>query len=148
MRILWTVIILMSSITTAYHTIQPLPPKQIIPVVARCTRCQYPLTNKTRENITLASRHIESRLGRLSQQDNNKLLRIIYLESKGNILAKNPKSTAYGLGQLLRSTYHSVHVPYKTTCTACQLEAMRVYIHSRYGTPKRAYIFWLEHHWY
>lgn len=39
-------------------------------------------------------------------------------------------------------------IKYGTHCPSCQTEAMRVYIKSRYGTPAKAYAFWIKHHWY
>lgn len=119
--------------------------KKVIVKTATCKRCKYPIS---RDNVVLASRHSDDRLGRMSPGDLRALKTLVHYESGGYKLAKNPRSTAYGYGQLLRSTYRSVGVPYRTLCPACQMLAMRIYISNRYGTPARALRFWKRHHWY
>ena len=66
---------------------------------------------------------------------------LLRLESRGWPTADNPDSTAYGCGQLLRSTrraHYPAGCPIDTTDVACQMAGMRSYIRTRYGTAARA----------
>jgi hypothetical protein len=63
--------------------------------------------------------------------------------------ARNPRSTAFGLGQLLlgqRLRY--LGAGYATTDCARQLGAFRAYVRDRYGSAEAAMAFWLAHQWY
>lgn len=74
---------------------------------------------------------------------------IIMKESGGRTTAKNPKSTAFGLGQLLlanRKKY--LGADYNTTDYNKQLQAFRAYVRDRYGTAERAVDFWKRNRWY
>lgn len=71
---------------------------------------------------------------------------IINAESSWNPSAKNPTSTAYGLGQFLNSTWGS-YGP-KTTDPRLQLQYMARYIRDRYGTPEKALAFHNSRDWY
>jgi hypothetical protein len=74
---------------------------------------------------------------------------VIAHESGGDPTAANPRSTAFGLGQLLldmRLRY--LGVDYATTDCGKQLGAFRAYVRDRYGTAERAMAFWIAHHWY
>ena len=74
---------------------------------------------------------------------------IIQHESGGSTTAKNPHSSAFGLGQLLianRRHYLGSHA--NTTDPGLQLRAFRSYVHDRYGNANRAMAFWKSHHWY
>lgn len=74
-------------------------------------------------------------------------------ESDGYLNKKNPKSTAYGLGQLLydnRTRYAKklgIQDP-NTTDPREQLAMMQEYIKERYKTPARARAFWQKNGWY
>lgn len=72
---------------------------------------------------------------------------LIDLESKWDSEAQNPKSTAYGLGQLLDKTWVLVGVE-KSADYRIQLIASQKYVMMRYGSWVKA----LEHHkqygWY
>jgi tape measure domain-containing protein len=77
---------------------------------------------------------------------------IINHESGGRTTARNPTSTAFGLGQLIlanRIAYgRQLGVDPNTTNASAQLAMMRMYIHDRYGTAENAEAFWKAHHWY
>jgi cell wall-associated NlpC family hydrolase len=66
-------------------------------------------------------------------------------EAGWNNTARNPSSTAYGIGQFLNSTWGSTP---KTSDPRVQITAMLNYIKSRYGDPNKAWQFWQQHHWY
>ena len=77
------------------------------------------------------------------------LRKIIMYESSGRVWAKNPQSTAFGLGQLVdyqRKTYLGAH--YATTNPWLQLRATKAYIRDRYGTAKRAWAHEQNYGWY
>ena len=74
---------------------------------------------------------------------------IIQHESGGSTTAKNPTSTAFGLGQLLiANRRHYLGGNANTTDPSLQLKAFRSYVHDRYGNADRAAAFWRSHHWY
>lgn len=77
---------------------------------------------------------------------------IIQHESSGNVAADNPRSTAFGLGQLLyanRVKYGRVlGVDPNTRDYNAQLAMMRLYIKDRYGTAQAAMEFWQRNGWY
>ena len=74
---------------------------------------------------------------------------IVQHESGGSTTAKNPHSTAFGLGQLLISNRrHYLGANANTTDPSLQLKAFRGYVHDRYGNASRAEAFWKSHHWY
>lgn len=78
---------------------------------------------------------------------------LIQKESSGRTSAKNPKSTAFGLGQLLianRKAYAKklgIKDP-NTTDYNEQLAMMKAYIADRYGSSKAARQFWEKNRWY
>jgi hypothetical protein len=74
---------------------------------------------------------------------------IIMKESRGDPTADNPRSTAFGLGQLLLDgRRHYLGANYDTIDCALQLQAFRGYVRDRYGTAENARAFWLSHGWY
>jgi septal ring factor EnvC (AmiA/AmiB activator) len=74
---------------------------------------------------------------------------IIMKESGGDPTADNPRSTAFGLGQLLiDGRRHYLGANADTTDCALQLQAFRAYVRDRYGTAENARAFWLAHGWY
>lgn len=72
---------------------------------------------------------------------------IIAHESGGKVSNKNPTSTAFGLGQLLDSTYKKYGGGPGTSGSE-QIVAMAKYIADRYGDPTRARAFWEQNHYY
>lgn len=77
---------------------------------------------------------------------------IIMHESGGRTNARNPTSTAFGLGQLLianRQHYGKIlGVSANTTDYGSQLKMFRMYVRDRYGNAENAERFWKAHHWY
>jgi hypothetical protein len=74
---------------------------------------------------------------------------IIQHESGGSTTAKNPHSSAFGLGQLIAANRrHYLGANANTTDPGLQMRAFRAYVHDRYGTADRAAAFWRRHHWY
>jgi hypothetical protein len=62
-------------------------------------------------------------------------------------LAKNPTSTAFGIGQFLDTTWASVGLT-KQLDPLAQIDAMGTYIAQRYTDPTRAKAFWQANHYY
>jgi hypothetical protein len=74
---------------------------------------------------------------------------IIMKESGGDPTADNPRSTAFGLGQLLLDgRRHYLGANYDTIDCGLQLQAFRGYVRDRYGTAENARAFWVSHGWY
>lgn len=74
---------------------------------------------------------------------------IIMHESGGDPTARNPSSTAFGLGQLLLDLRQRLlGADYDTIACGKQLFAFRAYVKERYGTAEAAKAFWLSHGWY
>jgi hypothetical protein len=74
---------------------------------------------------------------------------IIQRESGGETTAKNPHSSAFGLGQLiLANRRHYLGADANTTDPGLQLKAFRGYVKDRYGNADRAAAFWRKNHWY
>jgi hypothetical protein len=76
---------------------------------------------------------------------------LIQNESSWDPTAKNPGSTAFGLGQFLDTTAKEYGIPYGTRDPMVQLPAIFAYIKNRYhGSPREALNFWNSHtpHWY
>jgi septal ring factor EnvC (AmiA/AmiB activator) len=74
---------------------------------------------------------------------------IIMRESGGDPTADNPRSTAFGLGQLLLDgRRHYLGANYDTIDCGLQLQAFRGYVRDRYGTAENARAFWVSNGWY
>ena len=73
---------------------------------------------------------------------------IVYKESNWETLAKNPKSSACGLGQTMMSL-HGEELP-KDFCSnaIAQIDWTIDYIDSRYDTPQKALQFWNKNKYY
>ena len=73
---------------------------------------------------------------------------IIMAESGGDPTAKNPTSTAFGLGQLTIANRRALMSnPGSTNCGE-QIAAFQSYVKGRYGTMDRALAFRRRHNWY
>lgn len=89
-------------------------------------------------------------LPKLSGKELDAATEIVWRESRFKTTARNKRSSAYGLGQLLRSTQTAMsRHGYRTTHRGDdQIAAMRKYVQLRYGTFQKA----LRHHdrkgWY
>lgn len=78
---------------------------------------------------------------------------LIQKESSGKTTAKNPKSSAFGLGQLIKANRkaYAQRLGIKnpdTTDYDEQLAMMKAYIKERYGDAVRAKQFWERNQWY
>jgi hypothetical protein len=72
---------------------------------------------------------------------------LIQAESSWRPTAQNPKSTAFGLGQFLNSTWGIVGYT-KSEDPEIQIMATIEYVSKRYGDPKDAWKFHLKNRWY
>lgn len=72
---------------------------------------------------------------------------IIDKESKWNPLAQNPRSTAFGIGQFLDSTWALVDSE-KTKNPYSQIDSMTAYVKLIYGNGCNAWHFRSQHGWY
>jgi hypothetical protein len=77
------------------------------------------------------------------------LTRLIGKESAWNPKAKNPTSTAIGLGQLLEGTYKNIGMKH-SDAEVPQLVATLAYIGRKYGSggPCAAWAHFKKHNWY
>ena len=78
----------------------------------------------------------------------NDIAWIIDRESGWRATAKNPTSTAYGIGQLEDYTPYRRHGHDWRTNPITQLMGMVDYIRGRYGNATNARAFWESHNWY
>lgn len=91
-----------------------------------------------------AYRHVVSTWGTESWES---FYKIIHAESRWNPNAQNPKSSAFGLGQFLSSTWKSTGIE-KTNDPYQQIDGVIIYIHERYDDPVKAWNHWQKMHWY
>jgi tape measure domain-containing protein len=73
---------------------------------------------------------------------------IINHESGWNPKAKNPGSSAYGIGQALPPSKMASFGSDYMSNPITQLKWMKSYVNDRYGGIDHAYNFWRSHHWY
>lgn len=103
------------------------------------------LENLSSDQLDIAFGGVRIDMGQLSASERY----IISHESGGSTTAKNPSSTAFGLGQLLvANRRHYLGANANTTDPGLQLKAFRGYVRDRYGNADRAAAFWRSHHWY
>lgn len=74
----------------------------------------------------------------LTKQEYSCLTKLLGKESAWNPSAKNPKSSAQGIGQLLDSTYRNLGMKH-SEASAAQLVATLAYIHRRHVTACNAW---------
>lgn len=72
---------------------------------------------------------------------------LIKRESNWNSEVKNPKSSAYGYGQFLDSTWKTVGC-IKTIDQYEQIDCTISYVKARYENPQKTIAFWDKKHWY
>lgn len=72
---------------------------------------------------------------------------LIHRESSWNNLAQNPKSSAFGYGQFLDSTWETVGCV-KSEVPEVQIDCTIKYIQKRYDTPSKALTFQIRNNWY
>jgi hypothetical protein len=107
-----------------------------------CGRCQTPKPITWEDALKRGAQ-------RAKEANVADLRKIVYREGGGTPSrhARNPRSTAYGLGQFLNSTWKSTGIK-KTDCGTCQIEAMVKYCRGRYGSVAKAWGAWQKKRWY
>lgn len=75
------------------------------------------------------------------------LTKLLGKESAWRPSAKNPKSSAKGIGQLLDATYRNLGMKH-SQASVPQLVATLAYIHRRHQTPCAAWQHFVSHRWY
>jgi hypothetical protein len=109
------------------------------------TKFESAFESLSSEQLESASGGVHINMSQLSSSERY----IIQHESGGSTTAKNPHSSAFGLGQLLISNRrHYLGGNAGTTDPGLQLRAFRSYVRDRYGNADRAASFWRKHHWY
>ena len=83
----------------------------------------------------------------LTKQEYSCLTKLLGKESAWNPSAKNPKSSAQGIGQLLDSTYRNLGMKH-SEASAAQLVATLAYIHRRHVTACNAWQFFQKNNNY
>ena len=78
----------------------------------------------------------------------NSFDKLIMKESTWNYKAKNPKSTACGLGQTMMSIYGKDLLNNFCDDKYAQIDWTMIYIEDRYETPKKALSFHYKNNWY
>lgn len=76
---------------------------------------------------------------------NPAMLELVHRESRFRVDADNPTSTAFGLFQMIKSTWKAYcpEVPYGSRDACWQAVGGFRYIEDRYSTPERALGFWM-----
>jgi membrane-bound lytic murein transglycosylase MltF len=83
----------------------------------------------------------------LTKSEYSCLAKLLGKESAWKASAKNPTSSAKGIGQLLDSTYRNLGMKH-SQASVPQLVATLAYIHRRHVTPCNAWEFFKENSWY
>jgi hypothetical protein len=84
----------------------------------------------------------------LTQKQFACLNKLLIKESNWNVLSKNPKSSAKGIGQLLDATRKNLGMEPKKKDGTAQLVATLSYIHRRWVNPCNAWGFFSKHNYY
>ena len=83
----------------------------------------------------------------LTKQEYSCLAKLLGKESAWRSSAKNPTSSAKGIGQLLDVTYRNLGMKH-TEASVAQLVATLAYIHRRHLTPCKAWEFFKQKNYY
>ena len=83
----------------------------------------------------------------LTKKEYSCLAKLLGKESAWNAEAKNPDSSAKGIGQLLDATYRNLGMKH-TEASVPQLVATLAYIHRRHLTPCKAWEFFKQKNYY
>ena len=83
----------------------------------------------------------------LTKTEYNCLAKLLGKESAWNASAKNPTSSAKGIGQLIDATYRNLGMKH-SQASVPQLVATLAYIHRRHKTPCNAWSFFKRENWY
>jgi len=83
----------------------------------------------------------------LTKTEYNCLAKLLGKESAWKASAKNPTSSAKGIGQLIDATYRNLGMKH-SQASVPQLVATLAYIHRRHKTPCNAWSFFKRENWY
>jgi len=83
----------------------------------------------------------------LTKKEYGCLTKLLGKESAWKSSAKNPTSSAKGIGQLLDATYRNLGMKH-SEASVPQLVATLAYIHRRHQTPCSAWQHFVRHRWY
>ena len=83
----------------------------------------------------------------LTKKEYGCLTKLLGKESAWKPSAKNPTSSAKGIGQLLDATYRNLGMKH-SEASVPQLVATLAYIHRRHQTPCSAWQHFVRHRWY
>jgi membrane-bound lytic murein transglycosylase MltF len=83
----------------------------------------------------------------LTKTEYNCLAKLLGKESAWKASAKNPSSSAKGIGQLIDATYRNLGMKH-SQASVPQLVATLAYIHRRHKTPCNAWSFFKRENWY
>lgn len=107
--------------------------------------------NYQSQAASVGSGLVQKSSGRFYTGDSN-IDFIIDGESNGIPTAKNPQSSAFGIGQMIRSNRELYGKKFgfdpNTTDPQQQITMMKAYIQDRYGSPEAAAAFKRKHGWY
>lgn len=119
----------------------------------RVARDSFPTSAVPVQTPTQTAKKAPSRAGWGDDELENAALEwLISKESGGRTDAKNPTSSAFGLGQLIKSNRVAYAKRFgfdpDTTDYNQQLQMMKAYISDRYGSPRKAKEWWERKNWY
>ena len=138
--IIVTGILMTGSIATIIHN-NPIQVREIESV--KFVKVEVPVVLNTPEKVALFVNEM------MSQRQAKCLMWIFHKESRLDPKAKNPTSTARGIGQLLESTYRNIGLKHSADPIA-QVVASIAYISERYGSGGAcaAKSFWQKNSYY
>jgi hypothetical protein len=117
----------------------------LLPLVAFAKPIKTEELNIQLPNIKVYA--FEKVLDRWGSEQWDFLDKLVNKESRWNHKAQNPKSSAFGIGQFINSTWGTVNCE-KTSDPYIQVSCMLDYIELRYKTPQKALEFHLKKNWY
>ena len=144
MTILVTGILMTGSLATIIHQDHLYLQSHLQPVkTVKVVKVEVPVVLNSPEKVALFVNEM------MEKRQAQCLLWIFYQESRLNPKAKNPHSSAKGIGQLLDSTYKNIGLKHSADPIA-QVVASIAYISERYGSGGAcsAKAFWQKHFYY
>ena len=138
---IWLMVTVLSVVTIPRVAVAMHPqPKEMV-IVEIIKPCKAP--KLTLQEMKRLAKHIakkEIKAVYKSQKEWNALHELWMRESRWDYTAKNPKSSAFGIPQILKMKHD--------TPMAKQIDLGIKYIKHRYGTPTRALAFHNRNNWY
>jgi hypothetical protein len=128
---------------------QPMPPPSAAPSTGGRPPTNLPPDQDNPGANRLLAWQLYNQMGMPLDQWND-FERLEMSEAGYRATAKNPSSTAYGMGQFLDSTWQQYGQPATGTADpATQIQLMLTYLKNRYhGSPSEAWQFHLANNWY